>query len=119
MQSEPAKAEGMANRRRERTGFELPVRCKHGVIRSTVMLKDLTAYGARIEGLERQRIGESITLLLPGLKAKNAYVVWSQGMASGLEFDHPLHDDVFDALVSDYAIGNMRKAAKHPVRHAA
>ena len=107
-------------RRTPRVGFELPVRCKHGLTRQTVMLKDLTPYGARIEGLDKQRIGEPITLMMPGLRAKTAYVVWSEPMASGLEFDHPLHDSVFDTLVTNFAIGHHRKtAAGHPVRRAA
>ncbi|MCW1382839.1 hypothetical protein OLX02_08380 [Novosphingobium sp. KCTC 2891] len=108
-----------ALRRAERIGLELPVRCRRGVIRSTVMLKDLTPYGARVDGLEKQRIGEPLTLLIPGLQAKTAYVVWSEPMASGLEFDHPLHQAVFDALVSDFAIGHYRKVAKRPIRRAA
>lgn len=112
--------DGTALRRTSRIGFELPVRCKHGLVRQTVMLKDLTPYGARIEGLDKQRIGEPITLMMPGLRAKTAYVVWSEPMASGLEFDHPLHDTVFDALICDYAIGHHRKTAVgQPVRRAA
>ncbi|WP_225204535.1 hypothetical protein [Novosphingobium huizhouense] len=106
-------------RRVERIGFELPVRCKHGLVRSTVMLKDLTPYGARIDGLDKQRIGEPLTLFIPGLHAKTAFVVWSEPMSSGLEFDHPLHQAVFETLVSDFAIGHHRKAARRPVRRAA
>lgn len=106
-------------RRAERVGLELPVRCKHGLTRSTVMLKDLTPYGARIDGLDKLQIGEAITLLIPALQPKMAFVVWSEPMSSGLEFDHPLHQDVFDALVGNYAIGQHRTAAKRPVRRAA
>lgn len=108
-----------AQRRAPRLGFELPVRCKHGLVRSTVMLKDLTPYGARIEGLPRQRIGEPIDLFLPGLKVRMAFVVWSEDNSSGLEFDHALHPDVFATLVSDYAIGQMRKSVARPTRGAA
>ncbi len=106
-------------RRAERVGLELPVRCKHGLVRSTVMLKDLTPYGARIDGLEKLRIGEPLTLFIPGLHPKTAFVVWSEPMSSGLEFDHPLHQSVFDTVVSEFAIGHHRKAAKRPVRRAA
>ena len=38
-------------RRAPRIGFELMVRCSHGPTRTTVMLKDMTRFGARIEGL--------------------------------------------------------------------
>jgi hypothetical protein len=116
-------------RRAKRLGFELPVRCKHGLVRSTVMLKDLTTHGARIEGIPPQRIGESITLFLPGLSPKIAFVMWSETKTSGLEFELPLHENVFATLVADYAIGHLRRlelgraAPAHPrarpARHAA
>lgn len=111
-----------ARRRAERVGIELPVRCKHGARRSTVMLKDLNPYGARIEGLEKLRIDEPIHLMLPGLKTKLAFVVWSRDRVSGLEFEHRLHDEVFEKLVSEFAIrhyreGHVPKLA--PVRFAA
>jgi len=96
-------------RRAKRVGFELPVRCKHGLVRSTVMLKDLTTHGARIEGIPPQRIGESITLFLPGLAPKIAFVVWSETKTSGLEFELPLHENVFATLVADYAIGHLQR----------
>lgn len=110
------------NRRTARVGIELPVRCKHGAIRSTVMLKDLNQYGARIEGLEKLRIDEPIYLMLPGLQPKLAFVVWSRERASGLEFEHRLHDEVFERLVSEYAIRHYREGHRPkpaPVRHAA
>jgi hypothetical protein len=96
-------------RRAKRIGFELPVRCKHGLVRSTVMLKDLTTHGARIEGIPKQRIGESILLFLPDLSPKTAFVVWSEEKTSGLEFELPLHENVFATLVADYAIGHLQR----------
>jgi hypothetical protein len=97
-------------RRAWRVGFELPVRCKHGLVRSTVMLKDMTTHGARIEGIPRQRIGEALTLFLPGLAPKTAFVVWSEPKTAGLEFELPLHQDVFATMVADFAIGHLRRA---------
>ncbi|MFN3458179.1 MAG: PilZ domain-containing protein [Novosphingobium sp.] len=111
-----------AKRRAPRVGIELPVRCKRGATRSTVMLKDLNPYGARVEGLEKLRVDEPIYLMLPGLQPKLAFVVWSRDRVSGLEFEHRLHDEVFETLVSEFAIrhyreGHVPKLA--PVRHAA
>jgi len=106
-------------RRAPRVGFELPVRCKDGVTRSTVMLKDMTQFGAQVQGIARQRVGEPLTLLLPGLPATTAYVVWANAMTAGLEFDRPLHSEAFAELVSDYAIGQARKPAGRPMRHTA
>jgi hypothetical protein len=117
------------DRRTRRVGFELPVRCKHGLVRSTVMLKDLTTHGARIEGIPRQRIGESVLLFLPSLAPKTAFVVWSEEKTSGLEFELPLHEKVFATLVADFAIGHLRRLEMgrpditspepRPARHAA
>jgi len=102
-------------RRAPRVGFELPVRCKHGLVRSTVMLKDMTRFGARIEGIDATEVGEAITLLLPGQAALMAFVVWISGKTSGLEFGAPLACDTFDTLISDYAIGLAPQPAP-PVR---
>lgn len=118
----PAASGPDAGRRGPRFGIELPVRCKRGASRSTVMLKDLNPYGARIEGLEKLRVDEPIYLMLPGLQPKLAFVVWSRDRVSGLEFEHRLHDNVFETLVSEFAIrhyreGHVPKLA--PVRHAA
>jgi hypothetical protein len=100
-----------SKRRAPRVGFELPVRCKHGLVRSTVMLKDMTPFGARIEGINATEIGEAITLLLPGQSPLTAFVVWIHGTTSGLEFGAPLPDETFDALISDYAIGHAPSTA--------
>lgn len=91
-------------RRASRIGFELPVRCKRGVLRTTVMLRDMTTHGARIDGLEHLHLDEPITLLLPGLQAKEAYVAWHKDQSAGLEFDRPLHPAVFEQLVADFAL---------------
>ena len=126
--------EHITHRRARRVGFELPVRCKHGLTRSTVMLKDMTTHGARIEGIPRQRIGDSVMLFLPELAPKLAFVVWARDKTSGLEFELPLHENVFANLVADFAIGHLQRiesgrpetdvAAKAgtdvpPARHAA
>lgn len=114
--------EADAKRRAARVGIELPVRCKRGATRSTVMLKDLNPYGARIEGLEKLRVDEPIYLMLPGLQPKLAFVVWSRDRVSGLEFEHRLHDEVFETLVSEFAIRHYREGHAPklaPVRHAA
>lgn len=126
--------ENINHRRARRVGFELPVRCKHGVTRSTVMLKDMTTHGACIQGIPRQRIGDTVILFLPQLAPKLAFVVWSQDKTSGVEFELPLHENVFADLVADFAIGHLQRletgrpevdaAAKHgpavpPTRHAA
>ncbi len=111
-----------AHRRAPRVGIELPVRCKRGAERLTVILKDLNQYGARIEGLEKLRLDEPIHLMLPGLQPKMAFVVWSRDRVSGLEFENALHENVFEGLVSDFAIKHYREGhppKSPPIRHAA
>lgn len=97
-------------RRAPRVGFELPVRVKHGLVRSTAMLKDLTTHGARIAGIEDLQIGEGLTLFLPDQPATTAFVVWSEPMSSGLEFATPLGENTFAELVAGYALGQARPA---------
>lgn len=119
---DPQDAQHETDRRAPRVGIELPVRCKHGATRSTVILKDLNPYGARIEGLEKLRVDEPIYLMLPGLQPKLAFVVWSRDRVSGLEFEHRLHDEVFETLVSEFAIRHYREGHAPklaPIRHAA
>lgn len=90
-------------RRAERVAFDLMVRYRLWGFRGTTMLKDMTPYGARIEGMGDIRIGDEITLLLPGLQPKTATVAWVDGASAGVEFDHPLHGEIFRELVKDYA----------------
>lgn len=104
-----------SQRRAMRVGVELPVRGKAGLIRSTFLLKDLTRFGARICGLGIQRVGEPITLLLPGsTRATTAFVMWANPQAAGLEFLEPLDEALFARLVEDYAMGRMTDAAPVP-----
>ena len=103
------------NRRAPRIGFQLPVRCRRGVVRSTIMLKDMTTHGAKIEGLADLHIDEPLTLLLPDLQPMEAYVTWSSGHSAGVEFGNPLRPDVFGQLVADYAIGGAPGVPSDPV----
>ena len=103
-----------ARRRAPRVGFELMVRCKHGLSRSTVMLKDMTNFGARIEGLDSPVEGEAISLMLPGEAPRLAFVIWSTGAAAGLEFADPLSAEVFEAMKRDHALGSQPLPALEP-----
>jgi len=111
--------EANLQRRAERVAFDLMVRYRLWGYRGTTMLKDLTPFGARIEGIGDLRIADEVTLLLPGLQAKTAAVVWVEGSALGLEFDHPLHGEVFRALVKDYARSRPTFEGPAPVIRAA
>ena len=107
---------GDPRRRVPRIGFEIMVRCNHGRVRSTVMLKDMTRYGARIEGLKAPSEGEAISLMLPGEPPRLAFVMWAQGSTAGLEFGDPLPAHAFDTMIRDYAIGTQPPPPQPPVQ---
>lgn len=89
--------------RAERISFDLMVRYRRGNVRGPMLLKNLTCGGARVEGIENLRCGDKVVLCLPSLKAKEATVVWVSGASAGLEFDRPLHPDIFEGLVQRHA----------------
>jgi len=89
--------------RAQRISFDLMVRYRRRDVRGPTLLKNLTCGGARVEGIEGLRCGDKVTLCLPSLKPKDATVVWIMGTAAGLEFDRPLHPDIFEELVLRHA----------------
>lgn len=105
-------------RRHDRQPTELMVRLRRGVTRTTVVLKDLTTHGARIEGIAKMQIDEALTVQLPGLKPKLAFVAWSDGHSVGLEFDRPLCSEVFRDIIFTFGRKD-REPAPVPLRHAA
>ena len=105
-------------RRHERVAVEMMVRLRKGVQRSTVFLKDMTTHGARVEGLGRMQIDDSVMLSLPGLKPKIAFVAWCDAHSAGLEFEKPLCSEVFRELVILHARREQERPTA-PLRHAA
>lgn len=91
------------NRRHERVAIEMMVHLRKGIERSTVFLKDMTTHGARVEGLGRMQIDEPVTVSLPGLKPKLAFVAWCDAHSAGLEFERPLCSEIFRELVIHHA----------------
>lgn len=103
----------LQSRRAARQPVEMMARFRHGISTVTVMLKDITPHGVRIEGVGALDPDEAVYLLLPGLTQKLAFVAWSDGHAAGLEFANPLPAATFDALVAAFgrSDGAMRFAA--------
>jgi hypothetical protein len=89
--------------RAERISFDLLVRYRRGDGRGPTLLKNLTCGGARVEGIEGLRCGDKVTLCLPSLAPKEATVMWLMDEDAGLEFDRPLHPDIFEELVLRHA----------------
>jgi len=90
-------------RRAERHAVDLLARYAWKGLRGTVLLKDLTCDGARIEGLEALRQGDGLTLLLPDAPPVEATVAWAIGRAAGLRFDEPIAPEELVRIVRDFA----------------
>lgn len=96
---------GSVGRREDREAVEMLAKFRRGLVSITVMLKDLTRFGARIEGVGHLDTDEAVSLALPGCRPAMAFVAWSNEHCAGLEFADPLDDQVFAELVSHYRLG--------------
>jgi hypothetical protein len=102
------------DRAQERQAVELLVRFAWNGLRGTAMLKDLTRFGARIEGITALRKGDWLTLLMPGLPATDAMVAWTAGSTAGLAFADPLDEQGHGDLIANFAVSiaaQSRRAA--------
>ena len=93
------------NRRVERESVELLARFRHDLTNVTVVLKDLTRFGARIEGVEALAADTPVTLGLPGCRPVMAFVAWSNYHGTGLEFAQPLPIVSYRELVASHRLG--------------
>jgi len=89
-------------RREARQPVEMMARFRSDIATVTVMLKDITLGGARVEGVGPLIRDDAVFLMLPGLAPKLAFVVWSTSHSAGLEFAEPIPQDIFQSLVAQY-----------------
>lgn len=94
-------------RRQARARVEMIARFRRDIASSSVMLKDLTRFGARIEGVGPLEPDEAVSLALPGLRPSMAFVCWANDHCAGLEFAQPLDTTVFTDLVARYGLGQV------------
>jgi hypothetical protein len=88
-------------RKLPRVALDAEVSTRRSVERSyCTMIHDLSRAGCSLEFVERPRIEESIWIKFEGLEALDSIVRWIEGDRAGVEFVKPLHEAVFDALVS-------------------
>ena len=87
-------------RREVREEVELLARLRRNIASTTVMLRDLTPHGARVEGVGRLETDEVISLSLPGRRPAMAFVAWANGHGAGLEFAEPLDGHVYADIVA-------------------
>lgn len=97
--------------RSSRLGIHLLVSAEHDHALRAVTISAFTPHEVTVDGLDKQRIGASLLLFLPGLQPKPATVAWSEPGRTGLEFDHPLHQSVYMRLVSEFAVVHHRRCA--------
>ncbi|MDE8651018.1 hypothetical protein [Novosphingobium album (ex Liu et al. 2023)] len=93
-----------------RRQVQMLARFRRNLENVTVVLKDLSHKGARIEGIEGLSRDEAVTISLPGRKPAMAFVAWAAGMSAGLEFADALPHDYYDFLVRTYAMGRESAA---------
>ncbi len=90
------------SRREARQPIEMMAHFRHDVMTVTVMLKDITPHGAKIEGVGRLEKDTAAFLVLPGLAPKLAFVAWATDHAAGLEFAEPLEQSIYASLIADF-----------------
>lgn len=90
------------SRREAREPVEMMARFRHDITTVTVMLKDITPHGARVEGIGQLEKDDAAFLMLPGLAPRLSFIAWSNGNGAGLEFAEPLDQSVFTSLVADF-----------------
>lgn len=92
------------DRRHPREQVEMLAHFRRDIAATTVMLKDLTPFGARVEGIGALELDEFVTLSLPGCRPSLAFVAWANEHCAGLQFIEPLAATLFDDLVRQYGL---------------
>lgn len=73
---------------------------RSGVHAFRVHVFDLSPEGCKIEFIERPAVNERVWVKFDGLEALEASVRWLEGHIGGVHFERPLHDAVFQKLIS-------------------
>ena len=63
-------------------------------------VNDLTPQGCRVTCPERLEVGDLVWVQLPTLESLPSWVRWASPAQSGVEFDRPLHEAVFDMMAA-------------------
>ncbi|WP_068076822.1 PilZ domain-containing protein [Novosphingobium lentum] len=103
----------ISRRRNDRHLVEMIAHLRHDARTVTVVLKDLTRRGARIDGAARLDVDEAVSLTLPGCRPALAFVAWSDDHSAGLEFAFPLQAECLDSLVAAFAIFTQADRYQH------
>jgi hypothetical protein len=104
-------ASEIARRSETRERVEIFAKFRRDRENVTIVLKDLSSGGARLEGIEGLTRDEVVTITLPGRKPMIAFVAWASGMSAGVEFADALTEEIYTFLVDNYALGRRPTAA--------
>jgi hypothetical protein len=96
----------LQSRRETRQPVEMMARFRHDISTVTVMLKDITRHGARVEGVGPLDQDDAAFLILPGMAPKLSFVAWSNDHAAGLEFAESLDPAAFSLLIANFGRRN-------------
>jgi hypothetical protein len=108
----------LLQRREVRREVQMLAHLNRGGQRSTVMLKDLTCGGARIEGIAGLQEDEAVALALPGCKPSLAFVAWAGERVAGLEFAVPFEGAVLEDLILLHAMGTAASVPQSQIAAA-
>lgn len=98
--AEPMAKEATA-RGANRASLSTEVRARRiGQHNYSVRIFDLSPDGAKIEVIERPRVGEQLMIKFEGIETVQAEVCWIDGFIVGLRFERPFHPAVFDLLLA-------------------
>ena len=98
---EPQSFSDLRPRLRDRTTFSLDVGVRRSGGRSfRVRLFDLSPNGCRIEFVERPSVGEHVWVKFDTLQGIGGTVRWVAGHVGGVQFEPPMHEAVFQNLIS-------------------
>lgn len=96
-----AAPKGETERSTNRASLSTEVRVRRvGQHNYSVRIFDLSPEGAKIEVIERPRIGEQLMVKFDGIETVQAEVCWVDGFIVGLRFQRPFHHAVFDLLLA-------------------
>lgn len=86
-------------RRAERVPLRADIEFRRtGEHRWRVNLLDFSPEGCRVELPVKVVDGDTIWVSLPGIETLQGRVCWVKGWEAGVEFQHPIHQAVFDMV---------------------
>lgn len=89
----------VGGRRADRRSFDAQIQFRKGNKRATVILRDISQFGARVAGVYLVQPDDRFFLTLPGLAPIAARVAWVRQFEFGCEFQDPLSPVVLEAML--------------------